>query len=156
MKKLVLVLAALVPLACNQPMEKEATQTASQPSGEKLAVKEDVARRAAQLPQTVIDYDRSLLGEDDRKALEKLIEASRHIDEIFWLQVDEQNPDYRRRLEAQAGASELDKAGYAYFISNRGRFDRVADPHPATTDRPSLRTIQTKRGMGSKGRFMQR
>jgi hypothetical protein len=130
MKKLVLALAAIALAACNQPMEKEATQTASQPSGSKLAVKEDVAQRAAALPKTVIDYDRSLLSDEDRKVLDKLIEASKHIDEIFWIQVDEQNPEYRRRLEAQAGTSELDKAGYEYFISNRGRFDRVAEDEP--------------------------
>ncbi|HYI08997.1 MAG TPA: peptidase [Thermoanaerobaculia bacterium] len=130
MKRFLIALATLVPLACNQPMEKQATETAQPAAGPKLAVKEDVPQRAAQLPKTVIDYDRALLDENDRKALEKLIEASKHIDEIFWLQVAEENPEYRRRLEAQASASPLDQAGYDYFISNRGRFDRVAEDEP--------------------------
>jgi hypothetical protein len=111
-------------------MEQPATETAQPASGPKLGVKADVPQRAAQLPKTVIDYDRTLLDENDRKALDKLIEASKHIDEIFWIQVAEDNPEYRRRLEAQASASPLDKAGYEYFISNRGRFDRVAEDEP--------------------------
>ncbi|MGN6182042.1 MAG: dipeptidyl-peptidase 3 family protein, partial [Thermoanaerobaculia bacterium] len=50
--------------------------------------------------------------------------------EIYWVQVAEQNPDYRKRLAMQAQASPLDLAGYEYFIANKGRWDRLAQDEP--------------------------
>jgi hypothetical protein len=137
MKKLLAVLA-LLPLACTTATTPQTTpQTMPQATGAndtttqaRLAVKEDVPQRLAQLPKTVIDYDRSLLNENERQVVAKLIEASKYIDEIFWLQVSEENPEYRRRLEAQANNSPLDRAGYEYFLVNRGRWDRLAQDEP--------------------------
>src|SRR5688500_12921632 len=55
----------------------------------RLAVKPDTPSRLRQLPATVIDYDRSLLNDNERQVVEKLIAASKVIDEIFWRQVSE-------------------------------------------------------------------
>ena len=98
-----------------------------------LTILPDTPSRMAQLPRTVVDYDRSLLNENERQVVAKLIEASRYIDEIFWRQVSEDNPAIRTRLEQQAGragATALDRAGYDYFIANRGRWDRLAEDEP--------------------------
>ena len=51
------------------------------------AATSDVANRSAQLPRTVIDYDHSLLNDNERQVIAKLIDASKQIDEIFWRQV---------------------------------------------------------------------
>jgi len=83
-----------------------------------------------QLPKTVIDYDRTLLNDNERQVVAKLIEASTFIDEIYWRQVSEENPDYRTRLEAQASSSNRNRAGYEYFLANRGRWDRLAKDEP--------------------------
>jgi hypothetical protein len=115
MKKLALMLLAIVPMAC---------QTT------KLPVKPDTPARLAQLPRTVIDYDRSLLSENEKQVVAKLIEASRHIDEIYWKQVSEENFTWRSQLAAQANDSELDKAGYEYFLANKGPWDRLAEDEP--------------------------
>jgi hypothetical protein len=104
------------------------TPMASTPS--KLAIAPDTPQRLAQLPRTVIDYDRSLLDENDRQVVAKLIEASRAIDEIYWRQVAEENPELRTRLAAQAGTSALDRAGYDYFVANKGRWDRLKQDEP--------------------------
>jgi hypothetical protein len=117
MKKLLAALAALLPLACTT------THTVSM-------IKPDTPQRLAQLPKTVIDYDRSLLNANEQQVVAKLIEASKHIDEIYWLQVSEDNPAIRERLAANANRSALDKAGYDYFIANRGRWDRLAEDEP--------------------------
>ncbi|HYO78438.1 MAG TPA: hypothetical protein VE010_18405, partial [Thermoanaerobaculia bacterium] len=136
MKKLLAALAALLPLACTttMPQNTDNTQTnapAAQSAGtQRLAVKEDVPQRLAQLPRTVIDYDRSLLSANEQQVVAKLIEASKHIDEIFWLQVSERNPEYRALLAQQAKNSPLDRAGYDYFMANRGRWDRLAEDEP--------------------------
>ena len=86
------------------------------------------APRAA--PKTAVDYDRSLLNTNEQQVVAKLIEASKHIDEIYWLQVSEENPAIRERLAANANRSALDKAGYDYFIASRGRWDRLAQDEP--------------------------
>lgn len=89
-----------------------------------LAVAPDVAKRVAQLPRTVIDYDRSLLSDKQRQVVAKLIEASKLIDEIYWRQVSEENPKIRERLKAQGGP------GYDYFLINKGRWDRLKENEP--------------------------
>ena len=126
MKKLFLFLALLAAFACKQ--ETATTETA--PASDKLAVKEDTPQRLAQLPRTVIDYDHSLLNAKEQQVVAKLIEASKFIDEIYWRQVSEENPALRARLEKQAGASALDRAGYDYFIANKGRWDRLKEDEP--------------------------
>lgn len=131
MKKLLLSLTALLPLACNQPMEQkappEATATTTAPAGS-LQILPDVAQRAAQLPKTVIDYDRALLNDNERQVVDKLIEASKFIDEIYWLQVSEDNPALREQLAK--GTSPLERAGYDYFLINRGPWDRLKEDEP--------------------------
>ena len=128
MKKLLLCLLALLPFACKQPMEQKAAPAATASSNapaDRLEILADVPQRAAQLPKTVIDYDRALLNDNERQVVAKLIEASQFIDEIYWLQVAEDNLTTRDKLAAQAAASPLDKAGYDYFLINRGRWDRL-------------------------------
>jgi hypothetical protein len=129
MKKLFAALAALLPLACTT-MTPTQTQPASETPRGHLAALPDTPQRLAQLPKTVIDYDRSLLNENERQVVAKLIEASKFIDEIYWLQVSESNPELRRKLEAQANNSPLDRAAYDYFLVNRGRWDRLAEDEP--------------------------
>jgi hypothetical protein len=99
-------------------------------AGSKRSVLPDTPARLAQLPRTVIDYDRSLLNENERQVVAKLIEASKLIDEIYWRQVSEENPAVRDQLSRQAAASALDKAGYEYFIANKGRWDRLKEDEP--------------------------
>ena len=93
----------------------------------KLGIAPDAAARVAQFPRTTIDYDRSLLSENERQVVAKLIEASKYIDEIYWRQVSESNPDLRSRLQRQSSASALDRAGYDYFVINKGRWDRLKE-----------------------------
>ena len=138
MRKLALFLPFLI--ACQTTMPP-ADDTMSKPPATttpettvaapaRLSVKPDTPARMAQLPPTVIDYDRSLLDASEKQVVDKLIEASRIIDEIFWRQVSEDNPAVRAQLAAQANASPLDRAGYDYFIANKGRWDRLADNEP--------------------------
>jgi hypothetical protein len=128
-----LFLLPLLCLACqttttSDTMSKPPTittpETAPVAAEAKLAVAPDVADRVRQLPRTTIDYDRSLLNDNERQVVAKLIEASKFIDEIFWRQVSEQNPDLRTRLQRQSSAA------YAYFIINKGRWDRLKENEP--------------------------
>jgi ABC-type amino acid transport substrate-binding protein len=100
---------------------------------DKIPILPDTPQRAAQLPRTVIDYDRALLTDDERQVVAKLIEASKQIDAIFLRQVSEDNPSMRDRLSKQAAAANatpLDRAGYDYFVINQGPWDRLKDDQP--------------------------
>ncbi len=103
------------------------TPVASEPQ---LTVAPGTPALAAQLPRTVIDYDHSLLDENERQVVAKLIEASKSIDEIYWRQVSEKNPALRAQLQQRAGASALDRAGYDYFVINKGPWDRLNHDAP--------------------------
>jgi Peptidase family M49 len=129
MKKAAFFLLVLALAACTQS-ETPSTGTAAEASGDKLQIREDVPKRIARLPKTVIDYDRSLLNAEEQQVVAKLIEASKHIDEIYWLQVDEGNPALRDRLAKQAGAGGLDQEGYDYFVASKGKWDRLAKDEP--------------------------
>ena len=126
-----LVLPAVLFAACQTTTPPPpAPQTQPMKTIEKLTVAADTPQRLAQLPRTVIDYDRSLLNDNERQVVAKLIEASKLIDEIFWRQVSEQNPDLRSRLQTQANDSALDRAGYEYFLMNKGPWDRLKRDEP--------------------------
>jgi len=89
-----------------------------------LSVAPDVAQRMAQLPRTVIDYDRSLLNDNERQVVAKLIDASKQIDEIYWRQVSEENPAWREQLAKTGGPA------YDYFVANKGPWDRLKNDEP--------------------------
>lgn len=129
MRKLLLALAALLPLTACQTAMQTPPAAATPPAGN-LEVLPGVESRLKQLPRTPIDYDRSLLNDNEKQVVAKLVEASKFIDEIYWRQVSAENPSYRERLAAQAGRSALDRAGYDYFIANKGRWDRLAQDEP--------------------------
>jgi hypothetical protein len=133
MRKLALFLL-LLPLACNQSNETKSTSTAATETmnntATKLAIKPDTPQRLAKIPRTPIDYDHRLLNENEQQVLAKLIEASKSIDEIFWRQAAEENPALRDRLARQAQESDLDRAGYEYFMAMKGRWDSLAKDEP--------------------------
>jgi hypothetical protein len=127
---LTLVFAACQTTTDTMSTPPATTTPATKVIEQKLAVAPDTPARLAQLPRTVIDYDRSLLNENERQVVAKLIEASKFIDDIFWRQVSEDNPAIRERLAEQAGDTALNRAGYEYFLVNKGRWDRVKEDEP--------------------------
>src|SRR4051794_5994936 len=102
MKRLLIVLAGAA-AACQTLTMTTTTNTTSTPPAASLAAAPDVAQRMAQLPRTVIDYDRSLLNDNERQVVAKLIDASKEIGEIYWRQVAEENPAWRAQLAKQGG-----------------------------------------------------
>ena len=126
--------AAFLPLLllvfCTKTETPTATSTEPKASSDKIEIKADVPQRIAKLPKTVVDYDRSLLNAEEQQVVAKLIEASQHIDEIYWQQVSEENATLREKLSKQATAGALDQAGYDYFVANKGKWDRLAKDEP--------------------------
>lgn len=95
-----------------------------------LALAPDIAKRLKQLPQTRLDYDHSLLDEPESRALNKLLDLSRTIDEIFLRQVSEENPSLRASLLQAAGSRPDVADAFRYFIINKGPWDRLKGNEP--------------------------
>jgi hypothetical protein len=96
----------------------------------RLAIAPDIAERLTRLPQVEIDYDRDLLDANQRAVVEKLVEASRLLDEIFLRQVSEENPALRRELYELALEDPRYRDAYEYFRVMYGRWDRLARKEP--------------------------
>jgi hypothetical protein len=125
------VLSATFLYACApSPAPRSSSAAASEARPLSPAVAPDIAKRLPQLPGTVIDYDRSLLDENERQVVAKLIEASRLIDEIFLRQVSEENPGTRRELEVLAPRSASHRDALAWFDIMKGRWDRLKHDEP--------------------------
>jgi hypothetical protein len=112
----------------SQPAPAPTAQPAAAPS--KVEFAPDIRQRLSRLPRTPIDYDRSLLDERERQVVDKLIEASRYIDEIFWRQVSEQNPTWRETLALASGTSPDAAAAYSWFLNMKGPWDRLEHFEP--------------------------
>jgi hypothetical protein len=115
--------ACRTPGAAPQPPAAPASPAST--AGEASASKE-LPAKLKQFPRTVIDYDRSLLNENERQVVAKLIEASKYMDDIFWLQVSPNNPEWRRRLAADPSKH----AELEYFDIMKGPWDRLDHEKP--------------------------
>lgn len=118
----------LLSIGCRTPTP--VASSAPPPTAMTLQVADDLEGRLKQLPRTVIDYDRSLLNENERQVVAKLIEASRLMDEIYWRQVSERNPEWRAMLASAAKTSPRQAMALDYFDVMRGPWDRLIDNQP--------------------------
>lgn len=101
-----------------------------QPSANGPELSSDISETISKFPRTVIDYDHSLLNQEDQKVLAVLIEASRFIDNIFLKQVSEENPALRKQLLTAASSSEKQKQALELFDLMKGRWNRLEEDKP--------------------------
>ncbi|MFQ5708504.1 MAG: peptidase [bacterium] len=106
-----------------------------------LEIKPDVGERLAKFAPVEISADISFLPKNEQKALAKLIQASKYMDEIFLRQVWDQNPLYRKALKNRK--DDLGRKAYEYFKICFGPWDRL-DEH----DAPFVGEIQKPKGAG--------
>jgi len=94
-----------------------------------FAVVPDIKDRVSQFAPTEITYDESLLNEEQKQVLEKLLLASQQIDLIFWKQASHVNP---MKLVAELNRSEHPSAPdfLRYLKINFGPYDRLAENKP--------------------------
>ncbi|HMG33118.1 MAG TPA: hypothetical protein VKM94_04200 [Blastocatellia bacterium] len=122
--RLVAVVAACVIsiAACSTPKQEATKVSDSNPQQNPLAAK--IARFAP----TEITAGISTLSEGDRKALDKLIEAAKYMDSIFFRQVWSGNESLKKTLEAEK--SPVGSERYHYFLINKGPWSRVDHNEP--------------------------
>jgi hypothetical protein len=101
--------------------------TAAEPArkGTDLKIAPDIEKRVAQFTPTPYEVDLSALSAKDRQVLDKLVEASRLINEIFLRQAWAGNADLRQQIEGWKGGAK--GAARDYFTIMYGPWDRQAE-----------------------------
>ena len=121
---LFILLAAAMTFAagCRSSKDKKAE------APEALVKAPDIAARLDKYAPTEIAVDPALLTDEDRKVLNKLIEASRPVDELFWKQAYPPGLDLKARLERSADPADRD--ALRFLVINFGPFDRQDENRP--------------------------
>ena len=86
----------------------------------------DIKERLEQFSPTELAIDESILNEEQKLVLDKLIQASRHIDTIFWKQASSNGLSLKAALEISEDPA--DKDYLEYLKIHYGPFDRL-DAH---------------------------
>ena len=95
----------------------------SYPSGARVKVAADLDKRLAKFKAVEMPFRRSGLSEREVQMVEKLVEASRLVDSIYWRQSD---PDGLTLLQQLQGSKDLQgKHIYRYLFINGSRFDLI-------------------------------
>ena len=111
--------------------------TAGTPAGgAALTFAPDIRERLSQLPRTPIDYDRALLDPKETQVVEKLVEASRFMNDIFLVQVSADNPELRERVMRATQQNPAANWALALFDVNKGPWDRLKENEPFIGNRP--------------------
>ncbi|HKY04407.1 MAG TPA: hypothetical protein VJQ56_05940 [Blastocatellia bacterium] len=115
---LLLVSLSLVIPACTTQK-----QEGSKPPENAQMNKDSLAAKIARFAPTEVTADTSRLAENERKALEKIIQAARLLDPLFLRQVWSGNEALKKRLEADATPEGRER--FHYFVINKGPWSRL-------------------------------
>lgn len=129
MKMKMITMAMLLVIACCGPASTQDDMVIK----DSRAI-EHVEKQLNKFVPVPIAYDDSFLSKGDKKALLKLVEAGKLMDEIFLRQVYGKNVDIRKALYTHKEASDGSNAETAilrdYFDVNFGPFDRLEGDEP--------------------------
>lgn len=92
------------------------------------SVNPELAKKIRRFSPTVLTADVSRLSANDRKALDKIIEAAKVMDPLFVRQVWSGNGTLRQKLEADK--SVLGRQQLHYFMINKGPWSRIDSNEP--------------------------
>ena len=112
-------------------------QTATGTAGKELRIVSDIDKRVAQFAPTPLNADLSALTAEDRQVLDKLVEASKLMNEIYLRQAWTGNPAMREELKGYTGPNA--DAVRQYFTINFGPWDRLDERKPFIGDQPHPR-----------------
>lgn len=112
---------AVALVACTAQKDEPRVSDSKAPAG-------SLAARIRQFARTDLTADISQLSENDRKALDKLIEAAKLLDPLFLRQVWSGNEALRRKLEADTSPEGRER--FHYFMINKGPWSRNEENEP--------------------------
>ncbi len=126
-----IVFIAVSNFGCKGKKAKEAEEMA------KLVKAPDIKERLERFSPTDITYDESILNEEQKQVLEKLVLAAKQMDKIFWKQASHDGLALKEAFEKSKDPADKD---YLHFIIiNFGPYDRlnVDEPFVGTTPKPA-------------------
>ncbi len=95
----------------------------------------ELAKKIRRFAPTELTADTSRLSANDRKALNKIIEAAKLLDPLFLRQVWSGNEALRQKLAADQ--SDLGRQRLHYFMINKGPWSRIDSNEPFIVGVPS-------------------
>src|SRR5580698_11543301 len=111
--------------------QKEKTMTGSAAKGAESAsiyVVPDLDRRVAQFAQVEMPFQTAGLTPREVKLVEKLVDASRYLEEIYWRQIDPDGLTLYESLATSKNPKDEDLRRYLWI--NASRFDLLDDDKP--------------------------
>ncbi|HVJ04465.1 MAG TPA: hypothetical protein VM578_02205 [Candidatus Saccharimonadales bacterium] len=107
----------------------------SAPSSAQLKIPSDLAARIAQWKPVDMPFSRSVLSARDLEMIDKLVDASRHLDSIYWRQSD----PYALTLQAQLKGvhTARDQQILRYLFINGGQYDLLDNNRSFITAEPA-------------------
>jgi hypothetical protein len=127
-------LAAIAALSLAPAVRAAETRAPGPKPAGGLRIVSDVEKRVAQFAAIPMNADTSALAVEDRKVLDKLVEAGKLMNEIFLRQAWTGNPALREELKGYKGPHA--DAARKYFAINFGPWDRLAERQPFIGDKP--------------------
>ncbi len=94
----------------------------------------DLSSRLAKWRRVEMPYDASGLTDKQRQVVEKLVDACRYLDDIFWRQSDPEALDLYKSLEGRNNPADI--ALRRFLMINGSRFDLLDDNKPFVGTRP--------------------
>jgi hypothetical protein len=94
----------------------------------------DLAERLAKYKRVVIPFDKSKFSARELQMIDKLVEASRDLDDIFWRQSDPAGLELYERLEKSQAKKDAELR--RFLMINGGRFDLTNDNKPFVGTQP--------------------
>jgi hypothetical protein len=94
----------------------------------------DLAERLAKYKRVVIPFGKSKFSARELQMIDKLVEASRDLDDIFWRQSDPAGLELYKRLEKSQATKDVELR--RFLMINGGRFDLTNDNKPFVGTQP--------------------
>lgn len=94
----------------------------------------DLTERLAKYKRVVIPFDKSKFSARELQMIDKLVEASRYLDDIFWRQSDAEGLELYKRLEKSQAPRDMKLR--RFLMINGSRFDLTNDNKPFVGTRP--------------------
>jgi len=137
MRRTLICLAGLAALGFATAAQAADKKAPAKTPGKELKVVSDIEKRVAQFAPTPLHADVSGLTAEDRKVLDKIVQAAKLMNEIYLRQAWTGNPAMREQLRSYTGPHAA--AVREYFDINFGPWDRLAERAPFIGDKPHPR-----------------
>jgi hypothetical protein len=128
------MITALLFSAFNLAQAQSSADHNAQPVSAKLKVAPDLDQRLAKWRQVKMPFNSQALSSRERKLVDKLVEASRYIEDIYWRQSD---PEGLSLYQSLLGSTDpQDEKLRHYIFINASRFDLLDDNKPFVGTEP--------------------